>query len=252
MGSSDPRVRATWTLPLPALAPLVPLLVVQGKRVRRDTVVLPPATAEAGVVGDIAAGEPWRVSVVGDSVAAGIGVADHADSLAGALARRAHESTGRAAHWSVRAQGGLTSGGIARLLAPHVDEVAASDLVVLSAGVNDTKDLHTARRFGAEVGSLLDLLGSHRPVVLLGVPPMQMFPALPRPLADVMGARARLLDRVGAAVAADRPWVVRVGYDADAWEPGADGFAEDGFHPGPAMHAALADRIWSAVGSRLG
>jgi len=65
---------------------LAPLLVWQGKQTRRTTPRLPEAGGEPhGQYGD---GEPaLRLLVIGESTAAGVGVAHHQDGLASQLAR---------------------------------------------------------------------------------------------------------------------------------------------------------------------
>ena len=62
---------------------LAPLLWWQGRRVRREALRLPEAAGpRAGVAGQ---GRPLRLLLLGDSSAAGVGVADQSDALAGRL-----------------------------------------------------------------------------------------------------------------------------------------------------------------------
>jgi len=229
----------TWLPPLPraAVLALFPVLLAQGVRVRRTTPRLPEAVATDGAVG--MGGEPLRLVVLGDSVAAGVGLADHGASLAGRLAERLSGRSGRSVTWRVLARSGSTAADVPALVDPAV--LAEADVVLLSVGVNDTISLHSDRRWRHELGVLLDVVLDAAPradVLLLGIPPMEVFPALPSPLAQVFGARARRLDRVGARVVADRPRVRRLELDL----PDAAGaFAEDGFHPSAVVHAHLAE-----------
>lgn len=66
----------------------LPVVVLQGRRVRRRVDRLPDAEGTSGQVGS--GGDVLRIVVVGDSVAAGVGVADHRDSMAGQIADRVH------------------------------------------------------------------------------------------------------------------------------------------------------------------
>ena len=70
---------------------------------------------------------------LGDSVTAGDGLRGPEETVTARLAERLD------AAWAVRARSGLTSRGITRLLDRRVgaDDVAAADVVVVSAGVND-------------------------------------------------------------------------------------------------------------------
>ena len=78
--------------------------------------------------------------------------------------------------------------------------------------------------------------------MLLGVPPMETLPALPQPLARLLGDRARRLDRLGKEAAAGVDGVQHLSLrDIDLDEDGAH--ARDGFHPSEQVHAELARRI---------
>lgn len=224
---------------LTALA--LPVLVVQGRRLGRTVPRLPEATGTSGTVGRGAARS--RIVVVGDSVAAGQGVGRGEDTVAGRLASLLSEH-GDAVHWAIHARGGLDAAQVRRRLASAGDDLAAADVVVLSVGVNDLKALHSVRRWRADLGALLVHLRGAAPdarIVMLGLPPLEMFPALPRPLRDVLAARGRMLDAVAREVATS----LGAGYvtlDPSALG-GLDAFADDGFHPSAATHAAMAEAV---------
>ena len=85
-----------------AIATLAPLLLWQGRRVRRVTPRLPePAGPRAGVAGQ---GAPLRLLVLGDSAAAGVGVARQRDALTGRLL--AELSPRHTVHWRLLAHTG--------------------------------------------------------------------------------------------------------------------------------------------------
>ncbi len=227
------------------LLALFPLVAVQGTCVRRRTPRLPEADGREGTAGR--GTNPLCLALVGDSVAAGTGIGHHDHTIAGQLARRLHGRYGRPVAWSVVAHGGLTAGEITSIVAERV-EVARADFVVVSAGVNDTLGLHSDRRWSDELGTLLLTVSGRAQVVLLGVPPMEALPALPRPLAGLLGDRSRRLDRISREVAAglaDNGGPGRVHHlsmrDLDLARDGAH--ARDGFHPSALVHAELARRI---------
>jgi len=222
-----------------ALLTLLPVVAAQGLWVRRRTLRLPEAAGRRGTIGT--GTNPLSVAVVGDSVAAGTGIADHHQTIAGQLAQRLHARYGRPVSWTVVAHGGLTAGEVTTLLEGH-DEVARANVVVVSVGVNDTKGLHSDTRWTEEVTSLLLSVCGQAQVVLLGVPPMETLPALPQPLARWLGDRARRLDRLGREVAAGVDGVHHLSLrDLDLDLDGAH--ARDGFHPSEQVHAELARRI---------
>ena len=80
-----------------------------------------------------------------------------------------------------------------------------------------------------------------------GLPPVDRLPALPRPLADLLGARGRRVDRIGGLVAADFAEVTRLEFTEDELDAVHQPFASDGFHPGPALHDIFAREISARV-----
>lgn len=186
-----------------------------------------------------------KVVALGDSVTAGYALAHHRDSVAGQLATRLARRDAAWVDWQVAAVSGYTAGQALTLVSPEV--LHDADLVFVSAGVNDVKGLHTVRRFRRELGTLLDAILTAAPrasVCLLGIPPLESFPALPRPLADVLGWRGRTFDAVGAAAIAARVRALRI----VTYEPLAlEMFAADGFHPSERLHAAFADAVMEVL-----
>ncbi len=88
---------------------LAPLLVVQARRARRDTPRLPEAGgADRGREGS-GDGPPLRLLVVGESTAAGVGVAEHRQGLGAHLARALarHHQQGHAGIPPLQKQGAL-------------------------------------------------------------------------------------------------------------------------------------------------
>src|SRR3712207_2884569 len=81
-----------------AAFPLLPLLFVQGKGVRRRTPRLPDAAGP--VEGTVPGAEPAvRLVVIGESTVAGIGAATHQTALTGCVAAALARRTGRAVRW---------------------------------------------------------------------------------------------------------------------------------------------------------
>lgn len=236
-------------LPLVGVYAALPVLLTQGRRVRRTTARLPDATGPSGLCGE--GSEPHSLVVVGDSVAAGVGVDRHEHTVAGRLA--AHlAGRGRPVTWTVVARTGATAAGVCVLVEELDDDdvLARADVVVVSTGVNDVTGLRSDRQWRRDLAGLLDLVlarAPHADVVLLGLPPMQRFPAMPRALGAVMGARARRLDAIGRSVVATRPRVSRLDLDAALRSLDHTAFADDGFHPSAAVHEEIAARITALV-----
>ena len=96
---------------------LAPLLVVQARRARRDTPRLPEAGgADRGREGSDD-GPPLRLLVVGESTAAGIGVAEHRQGLGAHLARALARHHQQRVDWQVIGVNGIRALGLHRHLA---------------------------------------------------------------------------------------------------------------------------------------
>jgi len=225
-----------WWLALP----VVPL---QGYRLSRS---LPRFADAEGVTGRVGSGDRrLKVVALGDSVTAGYAVGHHRSSVAGQLAVRLADRYGATVEWQACARTGATAGQAVHLVSAPA--LADADLVFVSIGVNDLKNLHGAGRFRRELEVLLDAVLDAAPrarVCLLGIPPLDHFPAFPRPLADALGWRGRVFDAIGVAAVRTRPRAFRI----EAAEPLApEMFAGDGFHPSPTLHAAFADAVMAGL-----
>ncbi|MEP7141032.1 MAG: SGNH/GDSL hydrolase family protein [Caldimonas sp.] len=223
---------------------MAPLLVGQAIATRRRALVLPEAAGPRdGVFGGDGT-TPIRILVAGDSSAAGVGVAEQAQSVIGHLVRALHEATGRPIAWSLRARTGLTTRAVRALLAggPPID----AEIAVVITGVNDVIDQIPARRAVRDRAELAEwLLGAGvRHVVFAPLPPIDRFPLLPQPLRGVMGGDARRHDAALARWAATQS---RVSHSAFAVELDPAGMASDGFHPGEPVYRACGEALAAHV-----
>ncbi|MBE2261991.1 MAG: SGNH/GDSL hydrolase family protein [Burkholderiaceae bacterium] len=216
---------------------LGPLLLLQGRHVRRITPVLPEAAGpRAGATGE---GPPLRLLILGDSAAAGVGALSQDQALSGhlvaALGRR------HAVDWTLQARTGATTQEALQLLADLPRRPL--DVVVTSLGVNDVTGNVSVRRWVDLQEQLVSDLRAHfgQPRILMSaLPPMHRFPALPQPLRAYLGAQARRYNAALAALAARTDGCTWVPLDL----PNNEGdMAGDGFHPGPAIYAAWAGEL---------
>lgn len=240
------RVASTLSIAL-----LAPVLVRQGRRVRRTTPRLPEAGGPR--TGEIPGrGAPIELLVLGESTAAGVGAADHQEGLAGQVARALAAESGRPVRWRVLGRNGATAATTRdELLLPA--EGVGADVAVVALGVNDTLRLRSPGRWTADlrqlIGSVRERCGSI-PIILAGVPPMGVFPGLPQPLRGVLGLRATVLDRAAATLAAEMEAVrhVAVPLPASAVD---DFFCDDRFHPSPHGYAQWGGALGRAVAEAL-
>lgn len=237
--------------------PLLPLIAVQGRQVRRAM----PRLADAHGPTEGMYGRPparLRIVVVGESTVSGVGARTHTHSLPGRLAA----ALGASLHVSVGWKAVGQSGANAREAANLVDEGLVHgargargerfDCAFVALGVNDVIERTPLARWKGDVAALAELMIARhgvRSVVLLGVPPMHRFPALPQPLRAFLGARAQELDAELAALAAERAELLHVPTPVDG---PLEYFCADRFHPSEAGYAAWATHTATAVARAIG
>ena len=227
---------------------LGPLLLLQGQRVRRDTPRLPEAEGPRAGVEGAGTAPPLRLLVVGDSSAAGVGVARQEAALAQPMACALAARLGRPVKWQLVAKSGVCTEEAIELL--RASPVAPADVLATALGVNDVTG-QRAGRFMGDMAELWRVASRHAGVrfgVLAGLPPMHEFPAVPQPLRWYLGRYARALDTSLEAWIAPQ---AHLRFCSMQWDAGPGSVAADGFHPGPAGYARwselMAERVAELV-----
>jgi lysophospholipase L1-like esterase len=210
--------------------PLLPILWLQGRYVRKHTPRLPGAAGpSAGTV--LLAGVPLRLLVIGESPVAGVGAPDHRHALTGQIATALATRMGRTVEWRAMGKIGATADVARTHLIPEIPP-APVDIIVLALGVNDVLQLHAPGRWTRDltrlISDLRERVGAAAPVVLASVPPMGRFPAFPQPLRGVLGFRAAALDRAARRGVAT---LVHVAHSPASLDHAGDMFGPDRFHP---------------------
>jgi len=207
--------RAAW----PVALGLSPLLYAQGKWVRRQVPRLPHAPSPWE--GERPGPSPLSILGVGDSTIAGVGVKDPLHGLVPQFSLALHEKTQRGVSWRSVGESGATSKDIlGRFLAPALSSPA--DVVIVSLGANDAKDL---KPLGATVSRFERLL---KVLLFSSLPAFYLFPTLPQPLRAIIYAHAQAIERSIRPIIESFPFAMMspppTGYH-DTF------FAVDGFHP---------------------
>ena len=231
------RSRAMLALLWAASLLLLPLLVWQGWRTRQTALHLPEA--EPPDRGQFGQGESGPTVVgLGDSVIAGVGVQVLSESLTGSVARCLAERLDREVSWQTIGTNGYRLVDLLGRL--KTEPVSPADIYLVSIGVNDVTGLTSLLRWQMQVIELTSILDNTSTLVLLGVPPMQYFTALPQPLRQVLGIRAALLDKTLQQVGALSARVICLETD-DRISPGY--LAMDGYHPSKLACLEMAGKI---------
>lgn len=218
----------------------LPFVLPQALGVRRRTPRFSgPAEPLRGSFGPVPTA---RILGIGDSIIAGVGAISAEQTLTAQFAACWSRATQTGVEWNALGRIGATTERIAAMAAqlPGDDSV---DIILVSAGVNDITTLTRLSRWLGAIDRLLDHLREKHPrasIVMLGIPPLEVFPALPAPLRQVMGSRARYFDR------RVREHLREQGgcrYLPIEHRPTANEFSADGFHPSIASYATLAASI---------
>lgn len=222
---------------------LGPVLLPQARWLRRTALRLPEAGgAREGQVGEGVPG--LRLLVVGDSSAAGVGVADQGQALALPLAQAMSRRLDVPVAWQLLAQTGVNTAQ-ARTLVSQAP-LRRADVVVTALGVNDVSSQTSASGFTEQLSLLWSELQQRtgaRWAVFCGLPPMQLLTAVPHPLRWYLGRYAAWLD--GEA----RRWTRQqgLGYCAMQWANDPAELATDGFHPGPRLYPQWAEQLATLI-----
>lgn len=214
-----------------ALVPLAPVLIVQGRNLRRTT----PRLADAALPwsGIHPGPDPLRLLVLGDSTAAGVGVESQADALPGNLARELSALYDRGVEWTAIGKNGATARDLlARFIRPATE--ARYDIVFLSIGSNDALTLRSRRAFARDIRSILRILRESNPDAVLmmsSLPAFFRFELLPNPLRWNLYLHSRNLEAAAREIVAKTPGA----FMSPPPPPYTDGFfASDLFHPSEA------------------
>jgi lysophospholipase L1-like esterase len=229
---------------------LAPLLLAQGRSMRRTAMRLPEAAGQrTGIV--LIQGDQSELSLlfVGDSTMAGVGVQNQASALAFQVASILANRMGRSVRWQLVAKSGVNTSQALGLV--HTQSLLPVDVVITALGTNDVTSQRKPDQFIGDYEVLISHL-LHRVeakfVVISGLPPLHLTPAAPQPLRWYLGSYARLLDDCL------RRWIVRqrnITYVSLQWASNPKEMAADGYHPGERQYRVWAGLVAESIASLL-
>lgn len=223
---------------------LFPALLIQGNRVKKNTIRLSEAEgARDGITGQ---GQTLTLLILGDSAAAGVGVAHQNDALLGAVVSALQHQY--QVHWRLEAQSGDTTSQVIQKTQKMVNQ--KYDVVVTSVGVNDVTRLMSARTWIKQQQQFYQLIqAKFQPelIIATGVPSMHLFPALPNPLSWLFGQYAKQMNLQLEKMVSKQKDMQWIEYDIQKYQSMNLEMAKDGFHPSKEIYQIwgkeVADRI---------
>lgn len=223
---------------------LLPIIVIQGIKVRKDTPRLIEASGDRdGLAGQ---GDPLSLLILGDSAAAGVGVETQQDALSGAImSQLKNEYT---LQWKLHAKTGDTTKQVYQ--AVQQLEHKKYDIVITSIGVNDVTKLTSAKSWIKQQKQLFTQIQKQfqpKLIIVSGVPPMQHFPALPNPLAWLFGKYAEQMNQILQQWLAPQSQFRFIQYDIESFQAMDLPMASDGFHPSKEIYAIWGQQVATLI-----
>ncbi|EEY89814.1 MULTISPECIES: SGNH/GDSL hydrolase family protein [Acinetobacter] len=219
---------------------LIPALVIQGNRVKKNTLRLPePEGAREGQTGT---GNKLSLLILGDSAAAGVGVEHQDDALLGAILHELKDDF--EIDWKLQAKTGDTSSKVIHAL--DQIEVQHYDVIVTSVGVNDVTKLIPVEVWiqkQEQLYSKIQQKFSPKLIIAAGVPPMNMFPALPNPLAWLFGQYAKQMNQQLENFVNQQVNMQWIEYDIEKYRAMNLQMAADGFHPSKEVYTLWGQEV---------
>jgi lysophospholipase L1-like esterase len=212
-----------------AVAPISPLLLLQGQITRWKVGMLPGAEGDRkGVAGK--GGPPAKLFVIGESTVAGLGASSHKFALAGQFALQLAQAIDRAVEWHVIGKNGVTARRTIDELIPHMPD-ERFDYILVGLGGNDVMKLSSPRKWRRDMLELLGLLRRKIPeaVIFISNCPMIVYsPIMPEPVKTILWKLSQMHNENIIEFTRD---LDRVFYYPQPAEVSLDGFFADGIHP---------------------
>lgn len=205
----------------------LPVYIWQGLSLRRGIDRLNPPE-EQNVLPVKGKGKPYKILLIGDSSAAGVGVDDIHDSLGGQIVKLLAKATSRPIEIRIAGCNSATAGELRDFTVPNIEHAPYTH-VILNVGTNDAKNFHTGKRFCADFGTLLYALNTRFPtaqIIWSSILDLSTISTLPKPLNHILGIRSREMARRGEILCAERLAEIPDGN----WDPSVENFSSDGFH----------------------
>jgi len=229
---------------------LGPVLLVQGRGVRRTALRLAEAAGERMGLVEIAGDQPeLRLLFVGDSTMAGVGVRHQSAALAFQVASSLATRLRRTVRWQLVARSGVNTSQALEFVKGQ--ELLPADVLVTALGTNDVTSQRKLHQFIADYEALVCALSKRagaKFAVISGLPPLHLTPAMPQPLRWYLGRYAHLLDEgLQRWIATQR----NVAYVSLQWASNPKDMAEDGFHPGEDQYRVWAELVAESIARLL-
>jgi lysophospholipase L1-like esterase len=176
--------------------PLLPIMYLQGKNIRKNVPRLPEARNPRGYI-KTDAEKTLKIIAIGESTVAGVGVDFHKNGFIGALAKEISEKTNSSVLWRVYAKSGFTARMVRKRIVPEIEDSNA-DIIVIGLGGNDAFKLNSPEIWMHNIHLLIKDLKRKfpkTPIYFTNMPPIKEFPAFTNIIKFVIGNLAEILGK---------------------------------------------------------
>ncbi|MGH1366244.1 MAG: SGNH/GDSL hydrolase family protein [Calditrichia bacterium] len=231
--------------------PFLPILILQGRYVKRTAPRLPEAPGKReGVLGE---GEnQLTLLALGESHVAGVGIHTQGQTFTGQIVKQLNAEYKRPICWKVLAASGYTVEKLDDAFSPQI-QAEPLDLIIIGMGGNDTFKLNSPQKWVSDFRKLIAnvrLRQSSCPILIANLPPVGEFPAFPRPLCWMLGGLVRLHAYAARAIplSFENVYYMQKRIVLKDWYAYVDGldsaeaFFSDRIHP-----SALTFQVWGKV-----
>ena len=174
--------------------PLLPILLFQGKNIRKKVPKLPEAKEPKGFVnGNFK--NTLNILSIGESTIAGVGVDFHKNGFTGALANTLSTELQCNINWRVYAKSGFTVKQVSKNIIPKIEETKA-DIIVIGMGGNDAFTLNSPNKWVNDIENLINKIQNKfpkTPIYFTNMPPIKEFPAFTKAIKFVIGNLVEIL-----------------------------------------------------------
>lgn len=237
------------TLARPTGVLLSPLLIAQGRQLRRNRPRLPNAPLPWS--GRIDGPETISLLALGDSTIAGVGVGDPMQGLVAHMARGLYRRTSRGVTWASYGQRGATTKDVHQVHLPRaIAKTSKADVIIFSAGANDAIKLRPVSEVKSQLLSTVKDLHNHHPhalIIVSSMPAFHLFDVIPQPLRSVMTGHAQLIERRIRPLVEELPYAL-MSPPPPRYPTGF--FAADHFHPSAQGYSTWAEFALTDAESR--
>lgn len=232
--------------------PLLPILILQGKKIRATIPDL--GEAQGATIGQVGKGnQPLRILILGESTMAGVGVATHKEGIANALAQQLAKDLEHPIHWQVLAKSGYTVQQVNQLLVPQIPNEPL-DIIVIGLGGNDTFKLNRPLRWRRHFRQLIWSIRKRQadvPIFIANLPPVGQFPAFTPLLQFFLGGLVYLHGQILRSLPTEFPNVyynyAPINFEQWSQKPNAPSdpaaYFSDGVHPAPITYQMWGEDI---------